>query len=160
MKDWFESLAQREKFMVAGGAAFIVVALFYALLWAPLVATNADLTRDVEANRKTLGELRRVEGRLTPPSGDPSVRVAGNQSLAIVISQTVVRFNLRDALVRNNPSSDDSTVTVRFEDASWDSMVSWLNALETSNGLGVRSSSFNRTGDNGRVDATVTLERL
>ena len=159
MKDWFDELAQREKVMVVGGAVFVIIAVFYALLWAPLTASNARLASDVEADRKTLNELRRVEGRLTPPNGAGGGRTS-NQSLAIVVSQTVVRFELRDALVRNNPSSDDSTVTVRFEDAAWDSLVNWLNTLETSNGLGVRSSSFNRTGDNGRVDATVTLERL
>ena len=158
MKTWFENLAQREKFMVACGAIFVVIALFYALLWSPLSAATEDLERSVAADRKTLGELRRVEGRLTPPTG--GTRNISNQSLAIVVSQSVVRFNLRDALTRNNPSSDDSTVTVRFEDAAWEQLINWLNALETSNGLGVRSSSFNRASDAGRVDATITLERL
>ncbi|MEM1264210.1 MAG: type II secretion system protein M [Pseudomonadota bacterium] len=158
MKNWFDGLAAREKAMVAFGAVFVVIALFYALIWAPLSSNNELLASDIESDRKTLTELRRVEGRLTPPSGGAQ-RPTG-QSLAIVISQSVNRFQLRDSLVRNNPSADDSTVTVRFENAAFDNIVSWLADLERGSSLGVRSSSFNRTETSGRVDATVTLERL
>ncbi|MEO1035498.1 MAG: type II secretion system protein M [Pseudomonadota bacterium] len=159
MKEWFEELAPRERLMVLGGAVFVIIALFYALVWSPLSASNARLTDDIEADRKTLAELRRVEGRLTAPSGGAARQNSG-QSLAIVISQSVGRFDLRSALVRNNPSADDSTVTVRFEDAAFEQLVAWLAELERNNSLGVRSSSFNGSGDGGRVDATVTLERL
>ena len=36
MRDWFESLEQRERLFVAGGAIVVVVALFYAFVWMPL----------------------------------------------------------------------------------------------------------------------------
>ncbi|MEM8984588.1 MAG: type II secretion system protein GspM [Pseudomonadota bacterium] len=159
MKDWFDGLAVRERAMVAFGAVFVVVAVFYALVWSPLSISNERLASDIESDRKTLAELRRVEGRLTPPNGGARSNPSG-QSLAILISQSVTRFQLRDSLVRNNPSADDNTVTVRFENAAFDNLVAWLADLERTSGLGVRSSSFNRTESSGRIDATVTLERL
>ncbi len=160
MKSWFNDLEAREKLLVSVGAAFVIFALFYALLWAPLGKSNARLADDIEDAQKTLLELRRVEGRMVAPSGSQTSRSNSNQSLAILVSQSVNKFSLKDALTRNNPSADDASVTVRFENAGFESLVGWLADLEAAHGLSIRSSSFNKADINGRVDATVTLQRL
>ena len=36
MRDWFNSLEQRERLFVMVGAVAVVVALFYTLVWAPI----------------------------------------------------------------------------------------------------------------------------
>ncbi len=157
MRDWFDNLARREQIMVAAGAVVVVIALFYLLVWSPLSSGNERLRDSVQAKQDTLAELARWEGRVTPPSGDRS-NARGGQSLVIVVSQSASGFQLAGALKSSQPVNANS-IRVQMENASFDTLVSWLGELHQRHGLSVRSASFTRTGQSGRVNSTLTLER-
>lgn len=159
MKDWFSQLQSREQWMVGVGAVFVVLALFYALVWQPLGANSLRLEKDIAADRITMKELRSVQGRITAPGGS-SDRGTADKALVLLISQTVGRFNLNSALQSSQPSSNNATITVRFENAAFDALVSWMADLQTQQGLNVQSGSFSKTSVSGRVNATLTLGRL
>ena len=54
MRDWFESLEQRERLFVAGGAVVVVVALFYVLVWMPLDKSHRELSSSVSTWERSI----------------------------------------------------------------------------------------------------------
>ena len=159
MKEWFTSLESREQTIVTVGAIFTVLALIYLLLWRPLGTQTAKLENRVASQQDTLDSLARLEGRVSPPSSAPASGSPRGQSLVVLVSQTVDRFKLDSALKSSQPAGGGNSIRVQFEDAPFDTMVSWLGELQTHHGLGVQSASFNRRDQNGRVDSALTLER-
>ena len=160
MKDWFQNLESREQLMVTVGAIFTGLAFLYILLWRPLSTQTTKLENRVEAQQETLDSLARLEGRVSAPSNGGSSGSPRGQSLVVLVSQTVDKFKLDGALKSSQPAGGGRSIRVQFEDASFDTMVSWLGELQQHHGLSVQSASFNRRElSKGRVDSSLTLER-
>lgn len=160
MKDWFQNLDTREQLLVTAGALFTGVALLYLMLWRPLSTQTAKLENRVEAQQETLDSLARLEGRVSPPSSGAPGSGPRGQSLVVLVSQTVDKFKLDGALKSSQPAGGGRSIRVQFEDASFDTMVSWLGEMQQHHGLSVQSASFNRRElSKGRVDSSLTLER-
>lgn len=160
MKAWYQGLESRERIILTLGAIFAAIALFYMLVWSPISASNVRLEDSLVSNNEIIAELRKFEGRIPAPASGSNAGQNSDRALVLLISQTVGRFGLTNALQSSKPSSNDSTVTVRFDNASFDSLVAWVGDLQSSHGLNVRSASFRRAGTSGRVNSTLTLERL
>ncbi len=158
MKAWLEGLEARERLILLVGSVFTFAALVYMLVWEPLNTRSEQLREDLISTNETIEELIRFEGRIAPPTAG-NTGASGNRALVLLISQTVTQFSLNDALQSSKPSGNDSTVTVRFENAGFDSLVAWLEELRNSHGLDIRSASFRQSGLSGRVNSTLTLER-
>ncbi|MDQ3731823.1 MAG: type II secretion system protein M, partial [Pseudomonadota bacterium] len=60
MKNWFYSLAPRERLMVAGGGAAVAVALTFLMIWAPFAEKHAQLAVSVKAQQETLEWMRQA----------------------------------------------------------------------------------------------------
>lgn len=158
MKAWLDSLESRERLILLVGSVFTLAALIYMLVWEPLNKRSEGLRSDLISTNETIEELIRFEGRITPPAAG-NARASGNRALVLLISQTVAQFGLDSALQSSKPSGNDSTVTVRFENAGFDSLIAWIEELKNSHGLDIRSASFRQTGLSGRVNSTITLQR-
>ena len=158
MKQWFEGLAKREQIIVGLGAVLVILALFYLLVWSPLTNGTERLQRSVADKQALLANLARWQGRLSPPQSGSGAAASAGQSLVVLVSQTVDRFELSSSLKSSQPAGS-SAIRVQFEAAPFDTLVIWLGELQKSHGLSVQSASFNRTAASGRVDSTLTLER-
>ncbi len=160
MRQWFEQLEIRERWMVGGCAVFVAITLYFVLFWQPLSNARSQLAEDIERDRTLIAELRNFQGRLTPPNGANASSQPATQALVVVVAQTAGRYTLTNALQSSQPSANNASITVRFENASFDSMVSWLNELTTSHDLAVQNATVTRTTGAGRVNSTLTLSRL
>ena len=94
-------------------------------------------------------------------AGSQPVVSSGNQSLVVIVDNTLRQRGLYTALQRSQPTPGGNGIRVEFEAAAFDDLVLWLGDLHRLHGLLVQSGSFSvATGDNpGRVNASVTLER-
>jgi len=159
MRDWFESLEARERMFVLTAAAFLVFAVLYLGIWMPLDRGQKSLSLSVSDWEIALTELRPLKGQLQN-SGSGQTQSAGrNQSLVVIIDNTLRERGLYNALQRSQPTTSNG-IRVEFENVSFDDLVLWLGDLSTRFGLQVQSGSFSNARDSeGRVNSTLTLER-
>ena len=159
MRTWFESLANRERIVLAVGVLFAVVAILYAGVIAPISrASDARQARVVE-KQAVLADLTQVAARIgvtTIP--DNAEAGSAGQSIVVVIDRTTRSRGLGAYLKRNQPDGATS-VRIRFEAAPFDDIVGWLASLRESHGMRVTSASFDKTGAAGRVNVSLVLDR-
>ncbi|MEO8223712.1 MAG: type II secretion system protein GspM, partial [Gammaproteobacteria bacterium] len=69
LREWFDKLAPRERWLVLAAAAFALLALVYALGLRPLYTAHGRAAADVEAKRSLLGDIEQVARRFGPQAG-------------------------------------------------------------------------------------------
>jgi general secretion pathway protein M len=159
MKDWFFGLEQRERLMATAGAVLLAILLLWGLVLGPLYGASAASANRIEAKRNTLVFLRAAAAELAGSADLPAGRpdLAG-QSLVVVVDRSAREAGLGRALTRNQPVGEDG-IRVRLEDAPFDSVARWLAALDATSGLAIESASFDRSPDEGRVNASLVLRQ-
>ena len=73
MKDWFTALQQREQIFVAGGAAVVLIFIFYTFVWEPLDTGQKTLSAEVTNWERSLAELKPLKGLQQTASGSAQV---------------------------------------------------------------------------------------
>lgn len=161
MMHWFESLEVRERVMVSAAGVFIVFAVFWFGLWMPLDSKRDATAERVDIWQSSLAALRPLKGQLQATASGQPVVSSGNQSLVVIVDNTLRQRGLYTALQRSQPTPGGNGIRVEFEGAAFDDLVLWLGDLHRLHGLLVQSGSFSvASGDSpGRVNASVTLER-
>ncbi len=158
MRDWFDSLAPRERVLVSAGAVVVALVLFWAIVLAPLSSKVRQLSDRVESKKATLAWMSEASaeigaaGAVAAGAGDP------DQSLVVVIDRTARQSGLGEAITRNQPVGEDG-IRVRMEGAGFDTVTQWLSQLQTTHGLSLEAATFERGAVNGTVIASITLRQ-
>lgn len=159
MRNWFESLQPREKVFVATAAIVVALAVFWLAIWAPLDRGQESAAESVALWQDAVTELRSLQDDLRASTADRRAPARLNQSLVVIVDETLRSRNLYNALQRSTPNQNNGIQLV-FENAAFDDLVFWLGDLAQQYGLRVQSAGFNPSDDSaGRVNATITLER-
>lgn len=160
MKDWFLSLDERERLFVTAAAAVLAVAVFYLAIWMPLDRGQSSLANSVGGWRDSIAELRLLQGELQSAELGQSEVAGLDQSLVVIIDETLRSRGLYDSLQRSQPTGPGG-IRVEFENVVFDQLVLWLGDLSGRYALQVQSANFSAASreHDGRVNATVTLER-
>jgi len=160
VRSWFESLEERERLFVMAAAAVLAIALFYLVVWMPLDRAQKGLESSVDNWRDSLAELRLLKGSLGSPDTAAERPTDRNQSLVVIIDNTLRERGLYNSLQRSQPTATNG-IRVEFENVAFDALVIWLGDVSSGYGLQVQSGSFSSASPNndGRVNATLTLER-
>ncbi len=159
MKDWFESLAPRERVMVSIAGGFIVFAIYWFAIWQPLARGSAELDARIDDWRDALVQLAPLRGQ-TAGNTAQSPAASRSQSLVVIVDETLRARGLYPALQRSQPTNTNG-IRVEFNDIAFDDLVLWLGELGGQYGLSVQSASFSQgsTNNPGRINASLTLER-
>ena len=155
--DWLEQISPRERIMVIGCAAFVVLAALWVFGVQPVVKHSAGLEQRVMDKRAQLANLQELAGQVQPGGSAPATIQGGNQSLVVIIDRTTREKQLAGYLKRNQPEGPGS-VRIRIEGAPFDAVVSWLGDLNNRYGMKATSANFDRAGT-GRVNASIVLGR-
>ena len=159
MKDWFLGLESRERMFVSIGAVVVGLAVIWGLLISPLYGASAATESRIETKQGTLSFMRAAAAELAGAADLPAGRpdLAG-QSLVVIIDRSARQAGLGSALTSNQPIGEDG-IRVRLENASFDAVARWLDAVDSSSGLAIESASFDRAPEPGRVNASLTLRQ-
>ncbi|NGX16518.1 type II secretion system protein M [Wenzhouxiangella sp. XN24] len=159
MKDWFLGLEPRERMFVSIGGVLVAIMLVWGLMISPLYGASAAVEQRLDTKRDTLAFLRRaaveLAGRADAPLAGPDL---SGQSLVVIVDRSARAAGLGDALTRNQPVGEDG-IRVRLENAPFESVARWLEAIDTSAGLAIESATFDRTAAAGRVNAGLVLRQ-
>ena len=161
MRNWFESLEQRERLIVSAGAAVVFVALIYTFVWLPLDKGQQNMTASIATWERSLADLQPLSGLQS--GGQISGRAApvnSQQTSVVIVDQTLRARGLNNSLKRSQPSTSNG-IRVEFENIAFDELVQWLGDLSNQYGMHVTSGSMSATSQAGpgRINATFTLER-
>lgn len=160
MKQWFLTLAPRERFMVVAGAIALVLMIFYYGLWHPLNSglqdARARVVAEADQTRWLLG--LREEARLLQASNRSGPVKGRNQSLLTIVDATSGSNGLGNAVRRIQPDGSDQA-TVTLNGANFNRMLYWLQLLRRDYGIHVSSLTVTREDTSGLVQARVTLKR-
>ena len=103
MRDWFDSLQDRERLFVVTAALFLAFAVLYLAVWMPLDRGQKSLSLSVDTWKTALADLRPLIGQLqSSGSGQATGR---NQSLVVIIDNTLRERGLYSALQRSQPTA-------------------------------------------------------
>jgi general secretion pathway protein M len=159
VREWLDKLAPRERLLVLAAAVFAGVALVYALGLQPLYAARGRAAAEVEARRNLLADIEQVARRFGPQSLGAVPAASTGESLVVVIDRSTRESGLGPYLKRNQPEGA-SGVRLRLENAPFDQLTGWLAEIQARHGLAAISASFDPSGEPGRVNSNLVLERV
>lgn len=161
MKDWFNSLEQRERIFVGAGIVVVALALFYVAVWMPLERSRVALATNIALWEQSLAELRPLRGIQPATTSDTRISPANAQQTPVVIVDQSLRARGLDRSLKRSQPTTSNGIRVEFENVAFDDLVLWLGDLSRQYAMDVTSGSFSTTSraEVGRISATLTLER-
>lgn len=158
MKNWWQNLEQRERWILTAGGVVVMLAILYLLVWEPVSKGVTNLQRDVQGRRGTLQWMQTASGEVATlnATARPRGRGLGGRSLLSVVDQSARRSQLGPALKRVEPEGKNK-VRVWLENVPFDSVVSWIGRMDNRYGVVVDSIRVERQKEAGKVNARVTL---
>ncbi len=161
MRNWFDSLEQREQLFVAAGALVVFVTLIYAFVWLPLDKGQQSMSASIATWERSIADLRPLSGARpgSQNTGQPT-QLNLQQTPVVIIDQSLRARGLDNALKRSQPTTSNG-IRVEFENIAFDELVLWLGDLSTQYDMHVTTGSMSATrqAGPGRINATFTLER-
>jgi len=159
MKDlliqFWRTRAPRERLVLAGGSALLVLALGFAYAWLPM-------QRDVEQLRQALPQLR-VQARQLQQDAQEVVRLKAQPavireagSLVQAVEQRALATGLRERIESITPQ-DAGHVRVLLPQVAFDTWIVWIGELQASHGVRVESARIEATAAAGMVSVDAVL---
>lgn len=158
LKIWYLQLQTREQRMLAAGAAALVLLLFYALVWSPTMTRQQALRETVKEQQATAQWMQQAAREVAQlRAGRPNVgKISPGQSLLALVDQSAKNSRLGPAMKRVEPEGQTG-VRVWFEQANFDDLVLWLEALQRDYGVHIATLVVERQETPGQVNARVGL---
>ena len=145
MADWLATRSRREQGLLLAGVVALVVYLGYSFVWQPLHGERLAL-RD---------RIARLDHTLTVLSALPTTapQAADTRPIATILTETARDFDLTIRRIDTSAQGAD----VALDDAAFDSLIQWLDALEADHGLRLAALDVAQRPTPGQVSATLTV---
>lgn len=153
MKEWFAGLNQREQLSIFVLGIALVLYLLYMLAWAPLAQRREELALQ---NESVAQSLQRVDAMVSEIMRlrEGGVASTAQRNLTSLVNQSTSRHGLQVSRLQPNSRGD---IQVRLENAVFDDLLAWLDDVENREGLLVTEIAITRSGNAGRVNATIRI---
>jgi general secretion pathway protein M len=140
----------RERMLILSLAVTLALWAGIAGLWQPLEAHRARLIDDIARYTRTATLLT------TAAAGGIALPVPGSDApLPAVITDTATAYQL--TIRRLQPTADAAEIVL--DDAAFEAVLVWLEALERDQGLRIRALTLTRRPEPGIVGTTLTVGR-
>jgi type II secretory pathway component PulM len=153
VKEWFAGLNQREQLSIFVLGIALVLYLLYMLAWAPLAQRREELALQ---NESVAQSLQRVDAMVSEIMRlrEGGVASTAQRNLTSLVNQSTSRHGLQVSRLQPNSRGD---IQVRLENAVFDDLLAWLDDVENREGLLVTEIAITRSGNAGRVNATIRI---
>lgn len=160
MRQWFDSLAPRERVMVGIAAVVVVLAVLYAGVWEPLNHGVAHLSQQVKQQRELVSWLHETAPKIRAlrQATHRNAPKEQNAALLSVIDKTSKAAGMGGMVKRIQPQGDNS-VQVWIENATFNDMLDWVYRLQNRYGVEVKSASMQPGNQAGQVHGNLRLIR-
>ncbi len=160
LKQWYNSLPQKEQWMVSGTGLLIIITLFYLIIWEPIHVGLQPEQKKQQSQNEILIWMQKAatEVRTLRASGSRGTVRDKNKPTTLVIEQAINNAGLKPS-VKKIESSGNNGARVTLNEASFNQILVWLNTLSTHNGILVTSANIERSDKPGRANARLSFER-
>lgn len=155
LRTWFNGLQQREQRVVAFGAVVLALIVLVGGILMPLQSAVSTAVRANANKREDLAWMR---------VNAPEIRAAGfaipadtGEAPMVLVDRVGREAGLSSALRGTQPNA--TGVRVQLEAASFDTMIAWLDTLDTRYGYALESITVDRGAAPGMVNASVTFTK-
>ena len=151
LQDWTAQRSTREKLLLGLGLVLALLWLGITAVWQPLRLHRANL--EVKISRLDRGFAALQDPGFNLP--DAEATAADSRPVPVVITDTAAVFQL----VIRRLEAEGTGARVVLEEATFQQVILWLEALERDHGLRVRDLEMTRRPAPGIVGVTLALER-
>lgn len=149
-RHWYESLPPRDRKVVMGVGALLVLALIFSLVYAPLLRARDMAASQLERSRATYQLLAENAGRFSSVGG-----AASDAPLLTVVTQQA----RSSGISLSRYEQDGQALRIWLDKAAFDDAIGWLEELQARHGIRASQISVDKTDVSGRVDIRATLNR-
>ena len=157
MKGWFDSLSERERWMVIAAGAALVLFLLYLLVVHPLLSANSELREAVETGHSDYEWMtaRAVEAKSRMLAG-ASNKPTDNRTL---IARVTSELRTRDIKPRQVRPEGERRLNLTLTDVVFVDLMERLEYLHTEFDIRADKVSIEPGGGPGLVNVQLTLTR-
>lgn len=154
MKEWFESLAPRERIILLVGGLLLVPILLWAMLWEPMKSSLNTLHTDVRNDRELLSWMQQSSQIILAKKSSGEQTKNKHVSLINAIESTARQGGLRKSITSLDPQGDKK-INLRIQDAVFNDLVVWQGRLEREFSIHAVQLNITPTSKPGRVNARI-----
>lgn len=143
MKQWWQGLQARERILVGIAAATLALVLLFMGVLKPLAAERERLRASLAALEQTVADAQPQVAAILAARTGAAAPLAAGPSLFAIADGTARDAGLKNALKSLTPL-DEKRVKVDMEMADFDTLVSWIERLDSEHGVDVVEWSVNR----------------
>lgn len=158
MKDWYNGLQSRERYLVIAGSLVMILVLLYALVWDPVFQKAKRLEKSVAANKQTVAWMQSASAEVRGLRRSGVKTVDTDTSLISAVEASAKKSGLRDSVARMEPLGANK-INVELRDANFDRLMIWVGMLSQEYAANVSQFTSDAADDLGRVNARMTLTR-
>ena len=156
-----QELQQRELLLLIISGIFLILISIYIFIWEPLNQRNQLTQTKIKQYEWSLVELKYLE-QLNQGADEVDTTIIGaDQPLVVVIDIVLRKYNLYENLQRSQPIGNN-TIRIEINEGNFNNIILSLNELESVYNLSVNMANISalQNNINGKVDASITLDRL
>ena len=156
-----QKLQQRELLLLIISGIFLILISIYIFIWEPLNQRNQLTQTKIKQYEWSLVELKYLEQLNQGADEVKAPNIGADQPLVVVIDIVLRKYNLYENLQRSQPIGDN-TIRIEINEGNFNNIILSLNELESVYNLSVDMANISalQNNINGKVDASITLDRL
>lgn len=158
MKQWWESLAERERLLLSLGVLVLALLLAYLFVIEPLQSESKTATAERDAKTALFHKLQGAAAEADALRAQQVVAgsLPDGADVQSLVQQSAEAAELKER-IRSVGSGDAGTVKLGLEQARFDTALLWLATLRQQYGLRVEAFSATRGSAPGDANVDVTL---
>lgn len=149
---WLARTEQERKFLTIG-AGVVLGTLVYLLFISPAVTGRAQLEKSLPQLRQDATQLRTMALEASELARQPPAQGAPMARETLVASLTAM------GMTPQSVTMTGEFAKVQLSGVPFSSLVNWLDSQRREGRINVQDATIGAAGDNGKVDATLTLRQ-
>lgn len=160
VKDWFNSLQPRERYLVVGGSVIVLILLVYLWLLEPVSKEVSQLRTTVASGENQILWMQNASAEAQTLKGGASRnnKVDTRTSLITAVERSASSSGIRAQLKRMEPQGSKK-ISTEFKAVGFDQLINWLGVLEKNYAAKTVQLNSTRGDASGRVDARIIISR-
>jgi general secretion pathway protein M len=159
MKNWWLSLALREKQTISIGMLLVLIFLIYEIIFAPLSNAVNELRHKIRSDQTLLTWMQASNERIVSLEKNHQ-----SQSHSVTTSLlSVVQNGINDSAIAQNVAqlqqSDNDSVQLQLQKVNFDTFIQWLTQLCQQHQLLITQMSITPLDTTGTVNTELKLNR-
>lgn len=160
LKEWWASLAMREKQMVSIGGSLLVLFIIYQWMWTPYLEHVATMRTKIAADQKTLLWMQAADTVMQKIEGKS---VAKNKPVSLVVFLSQVQKQIKhdglEQLLTQLKQSTNESIDIHFQKVEFEKLMKLIVAIMKTHPITITHLTLVAVGTPGYVNADIVMKQ-